>query len=215
MESARCYGSNRRPVSRADNEVQLNIQRLTTANMTLRPAIFLDRDGTIIKDVGYINEPTQVEFYPYTVQALKALQEHYTLIIITNQSGIAKGNITKEEAETVNSHIENQLKENGVTITQTYVCPHSDEDNCYCKKPHPFFVLLASVQHHLDLTRSFMVGDHPSDVECSINGGVRPIYLLTGHGEKHREQLRYRVIIKNNLEEAATHILSTRKANNP
>lgn len=81
--------------------------------MTQRPAIFLDRDGTIIKDVGYIKDPSQVDFFPFTVQALKALQEHYTLIIITNQSGIAKGLITKEEADAVNQHIELELKANG------------------------------------------------------------------------------------------------------
>jgi D-glycero-D-manno-heptose 1,7-bisphosphate phosphatase len=176
--------------------------------MTQRPAIFLDRDGTIIKDVGYIKDPSQVDFFPFTVQALKALQEHYTLIIITNQSGIAKGLITKEEADAVNQHIELELKANGVTIAQTYVCPHSNADRCFCKKPSPFYIKLAAIDHTLNLPASFMIGDHPSDVECAMNADVWPIYLLTGHGEKHRKELKFNAVIKNDLREAADYILS-------
>lgn len=177
--------------------------------MRKHPAIFLDRDGTIIEDAGYIDKPALVEFYPCSLDALKKLQEHYLLFIITNQSGISKGLTSEKDVVAVNKYIEDTLKSNKVIIKETFYCPHKDEDNCNCKKPNPFFINQAAQLYNLDLSKSYIIGDHPSDAECGINAGVNPIYVLSGHGEKHRNELKHNVRICNNLLEATEFILST------
>lgn len=173
------------------------------------PAIFLDRDGTIIEDKGYINDISLVEFFPNTISALNKLQDHFLLFIITNQSGISKGIVSESEVITVNKYIENYLRKKDISIYKTFFCPHKNEDNCDCKKPKPYFINQAAKNYNLDLSRSFIIGDHPSDIECGINAGVNTIYLLSGHGKKHLDELKHDVTICKNINEASDFILST------
>lgn len=168
-----------------------------------KAAVFLDRDGTIIKDVGYINNPQDVEFFEESFSALLKLQKRFILFIITSQSGISKGFTTETEVKLVNEYVVETLKSKGVYIEYVYCCPHSNEDNCICKKPKPYFIHQAEKQYQLDLNNSYIIGDHPSDSECGINAGITPIYLLTGHGEKHRHELNNDVMICKNILEAA------------
>lgn len=177
--------------------------------MIQKPAIFLDRDGTLIEDVGYIRHSSEVMFYPYTVGALSALQEHFLFFIITNQSGIAKGLTTGEEVGKVNKFITDTLQEQGIQISEVFCCPHNTEDNCLCKKPKTYFIEKASQLYNIDLSKSFIIGDHPSDVECGKNAGITPIFLLTGHGNKHRDELEDITLIFDNLSLAAAYILGT------
>ncbi|HPX05640.1 MAG TPA: HAD family hydrolase [Tenuifilaceae bacterium] len=179
--------------------------------MAKSAAIFLDRDGTLVEDVGFISNPSQVMFFPFTVEALKMLQPHFRLFIVTNQSGIAKGNVTVDEVERVNAFIEEHLRNQGVTIEQTYYCPHNAEDGCSCKKPSPYFINKAVSLFDIDLSQSFMVGDHPSDVEFGRNAGVKSVYLLSGHGQKHREELKGDETVLGNILDASHFILSTVK----
>ncbi|HEX2922245.1 MAG TPA: HAD family hydrolase [Bacteroidales bacterium] len=176
-------------------------------------AVFLDRDGTIIEDVGHVKRLSDVVFYPYTIESLKKLSRDHLLFIITNQSGIAKGIVTEDEVREVNTYILDYLQSQGITITGLYYCPHKTEDNCHCKKPSPYFVLEASKQHNVDLTNSFIIGDHPSDVECGVNAGINPLYVLTGHGTKHKDELNGDVLIFDDLHRGTEHILSTLKQN--
>lgn len=168
-----------------------------------KAAIFLDRDGTIIKDAGYIKNLQDVEFFNESFPALLQLQERFLLFIITNQSGISKGLTTEDEVKTVNGYVVETLKSKGINIEYVYCCPHSDEDNCICKKPKPYFIYEAEKLFQLELKNSYIIGDHPSDVECGLNAGIIPIYLLTGHGEKHRHELKHDIIISKNILEAA------------
>lgn len=177
--------------------------------MAKHPAIFLDRDGTIIYDVGYIKDSSSVEFYSYSIPALQKLQEHFLLFIITNQSGISKGIVSESDVKKVNKHIEEKLKLSDIVIYDTFYCPHKNEDNCNCKKPNPFFINHAAQLYNLDLAQSFIIGDHPSDVECGINAGITPVYLLSGHGTKHLRELKHEVPVYNNLLKASEFILST------
>ena len=179
--------------------------------MVKHPAVFLDRDGTIISDVGHIRDSSMVEFFPFSIQALRKLKYHYLLFIITNQSGISKGILTEKEVERVNKDIEDKLVLSNIRISETFFCPHQNKDNCNCKKPNPFFINHAAARYNLDLSRSFIIGDHPSDIECGLNAGVTPIYLLTGHGEKHRDELIHKVHVCENLMDASELILSTLK----
>jgi len=176
--------------------------------MAKHPAIFLDRDGTIIEDMGDIKQASEVQFYPFTFKALDLLQEHFLLFIITNQSGIAKGIVTVKEVEEVNNHILNTLKKQGIAIYDSFCCPHKSEDNCECKKPKTYFIEKARQLYNIDLNQSFNIGDHPSDVQCGINAGITPIYVLTGHGEKHKNKIKKETIVCNNIMEAAKYLTS-------
>lgn len=176
--------------------------------MAKHPAIFLDRDGTIIDDVGYLKHASEVKFYPFTFEALDLLQEHFLLFIITNQAGIAKELITDKEVEEVNNHMLNTLKEQGVAIYDVFCCPHKSDDNCICKKPKTYFIEKARQLYNIDLSRSFIIGDHPSDVQCGINAGITSIYVLTGHGDKHKNEIKKETIICNNILEATKYLTS-------
>lgn len=155
----------------------------------MKPALFLDRDGTLIKDHGYINNIRHVEFYDFTFEVLRELQKEFLLFIITNQAGVGKGLITMQEMENVNEYVLDQLQKNGIEIRKLYVCPHKKEDLCECRKPKPYFIDLACQEYDIDLSRSYVIGDHPSDIELGIQRGVKGIYLLTGHGRKHYQEM--------------------------
>lgn len=175
--------------------------------MTKHPAIFLDRDGTLIDDVGYIQHSSEVSFYPFTFEALSLLQEHFLLFIITNQSGIAKGITTESEVSAVNNYIVNALKEQCIDIYEVFCCPHNTEDYCECKKPKTYFIDKAQQLYNIDLSRSFIIGDHPSDIQCGLNAGISPIYLLTGHGQKHLNEIDADTVICSDILEASKYII--------
>jgi len=172
-----------------------------------QPAIFLDRDGTLIEDAGSIRDVADVAFYPETCSALRRLSD-FALFIVTNQSGIAKGHIRVEEARAVNDHVVGHLAEAGIRIRAVYCCPHQRTDGCECMKPNPYFLKLAERDHQIDLKRSFVIGDHPSDVELAHAVGAKGIYVLTGHGLKHQQELGVPAAVVADIGAAAELILS-------
>ncbi|KXB08926.1 hypothetical protein AKJ59_00215 [candidate division MSBL1 archaeon SCGC-AAA385M02] len=172
-----------------------------------KPAVFLDRDGTIIKDHGYLDHPSQVVFFNETFSSLRRLSELFDLFIVTNQSGVAKGMISIEDVKKVNSYIESTFKDHGIKIVDTYVCPHDQSNNCECIKPKPYFMKKAEREHGIDLLQSFVIGDHPSDIEFSENVGAKGIYVLTGHGIKHRDELSPGTLITYGISEATELII--------
>ena len=174
-------------------------------------AVFLDRDGTVIDDRGHLKSPEQVVFYPFTFKALKLLQKDYLLFIVTNQSGIAKGLLNKEEVEKVNQHVLNVLVGNGIKITEIYYCPHNREDDCECIKPKAYFLNKAAAKYGIDLTKSYVIGDHPHDVEFGINAGATGIFVLTGHGSGHLDEVKEGWPVATNLLEAAEMIIKLRR----
>jgi histidinol-phosphate phosphatase family protein len=175
--------------------------------ISLHPAVFLDRDGTVIEDRGHLAEPSEVVLYPDTVQALQRLQERFLLFLVTNQSGVARGLITLKDVERVNARVLAELAAHGITITAVYVCPHQRSDGCICIKPHPHFLRRAAAEHGVDLSRSFTVGDHPHDVELAESVGARGVYVRTGHGQKHLGELSGDVVVLAGIGEAADWIL--------
>lgn len=177
-------------------------------NNNMRRAVFLDRDGTIIEDHGYLSDPGQVVFFKDTVEALKRLQKQYDLFIVTNQSGVAKGLITGRDVERVNAHILSHLAASGVRVVETYVCPHARDNDCRCMKPKPYFLRKAETDYGIDLLNSYVIGDHPHDVEFAENGGAKGIYVLTGHGAKHQPELTEGAAVADGIREAAEIILN-------
>jgi L-threonylcarbamoyladenylate synthase len=174
----------------------------------LKPAVFLDRDGTIIEDRGHLRTPSEVVFYPDAVRALVKLQEHFLLFIVTHQPGISGGIVRADEVEQVNAHVVAELRRHGVVISGVYYCPHRREEQCACIKPRPFFLEKAAGEYGLNLARSFVVGDHPHDVALADNAGATGIYVLSGHGAKHRAELPPRTTIVPGIREAADWILA-------
>lgn len=172
-----------------------------------RPAVFLDRDGTIIEDRGDLSDPSQVEFFEGTIPALRRLGECFDLFIVTNQSGVAKGSISAQDVERVNAHVLSRLSEAGIEVVATYVCPHERRDGCRCMKPSPLFLHRAEYDHGVDLRRSFVIGDHPHDVEFARAGGAMGVYVLTGHGLRHLEGVAEGTAVAAGIREAADIIL--------
>ncbi|MBN1290325.1 MAG: HAD-IIIA family hydrolase [Candidatus Latescibacteria bacterium] len=171
------------------------------------PAIFLDRDGTIIEDRGHLRSKDEVHFYPETFLSLRKLQKHFVLFIVTHQPGVSRRLITMNEVETINTFISDTLKENGIIIKEIYVCPHDKSEMCRCIKPLPYFLLQASKKYNIDLKKSYTIGDHPHDVELAHNAGTKGIYVLTGHGTHHIDELPEGTIIANNIEAATDFII--------
>ena len=174
----------------------------------MKAAIFLDRDGNLIKDSGFLSDPAKAFIYPFTVEALKLLQKKFDLFIVTNQCGIARGIISAEEADAVNKHIIDFLSTNGIDIKECYVCPHDIDEGCKCRKPQPFFAEQAAVKYNLDLSRSYVIGDHLSDINFAETFGGTGIYVMTGHGGHHRHSVPDDVIVCRNLLYAAKKIIS-------
>jgi histidinol-phosphate phosphatase family protein len=141
-------------------------------------AIFCDRDGTIIRDVGYLNDPAQVELLPGAAAALGELKRQgFLVVLISNQSGIARGLITVEQAKQVHQRCSNLFSERGVEIDGALYCPHSPEDGCSCRKPSPGMLLEAAERFGIELGDSWMIGDKESDLEAGCRAGCRVIHL--------------------------------------
>lgn len=179
----------------------------------MKRAVFLDRDGTLIEDRGYIKTSDNVIFFNQTFDALLKLQNAYELFIITNQSGVSKGLISLDEVKTVNHYILHQLQKKGIQIADIFVCPHAREQQCQCMKPKSFFLEKAAAAFNIDLQNSFSIGDHPCDVELAENVGGTGIYLLTGHGKKHVNELPEHCLIVPDINAAANLILSGKSIN--
>jgi histidinol-phosphate phosphatase family protein len=153
------------------------------------PALFLDRDGTLIEDVGFLSDPGQIAFLPGAIAALQILSRQFKLFIVTNQSGISLGKLTSVQVDIVNRHVVDTLAGHGIPIEAVYVCPHTRAEDCQCIKPRPWFLHKASIEHHIDLHRSFTIGDHPHDALFGPAAGAQGVYVLSGHGRSHRADL--------------------------
>jgi D-glycero-D-manno-heptose 1,7-bisphosphate phosphatase len=156
----------------------------------MNSAVFLDRDGVIIQNrAAYVRCWEDVEFLPSSLLALQLLAEsRYKIVIVTNQSAIGRGIITLDEAADINQRIVKKIIEAGGRVDGLYVCPHSPQDNCQCRKPLPGLILQAADALWLDLHSSFMIGDALSDIQSGQAAGIHTnILVKTGRGY---EQLR-------------------------
>ena len=147
-----------------------------------RRAVFLDRDGTIMADVGYPSDPRQVRLVPHAAEGLKLLHEYdYALVVVSNQSGIARGRLTLEDAQRVNAELQRQLRDlSGVEIEAFYLCPHLDRDACDCRKPKPGMIERAIAERRYAREGSVAIGDRPRDVEAGRTAGLRTVRIVGG-----------------------------------
>jgi D-glycero-D-manno-heptose 1,7-bisphosphate phosphatase len=152
-------------------------------------AVFLDRDGVLMRGANYVGHIDQVELIDSAPQALRRLQDaRFHLFVVTNQSGVGRGYFTSEAVKEIHALLNQHFAAAGAHIERYYVCPHRPEENCDCRKPKPKFLLEAAREYGLDLARCFMVGDRPSDIQCGANAGTQTILVLTGVGQETLDQ---------------------------
>lgn len=148
----------------------------------MNKAIFIDKDGTLIKDVPFNVNPELIEFEEYAFESLYRLQKKgYLIIIVSNQPGVAYGYFTEEKLEGVREKIKNELESKKVSLNGFYYCPHSEKDNCVCRKPKPGLILKAAKDFKVDLKKSWMVGDILNDVEAGTHSDCRTILIDNGN----------------------------------
>lgn len=148
-----------------------------------RPALFIDRDGTLIDHVEYLHEPEKVKIIPGALSALKEAQSKgYRLVIVTNQPGIGLGYYTKEDLFSVNRAILHECSNAGVQIDKIYYCPHSKADKCSCRKPGIELITRAAHDLNIDLQKSFVIGDMTSDIQLAKAVGCKGVLVKTGRG---------------------------------
>lgn len=150
----------------------------------MNKAVFLDRDGTINIDSGYIGDPKLVSLFPGVAKGIKKLKNFgFKIIVISNQSGITRGLITSDDVDNVNRKVNEILSDENTSIDAFYYCPYHPEydsvELCKCRKPSPQMIFDAAKDFNIDLKESFMVGDKISDIECGINAGVKSILITT------------------------------------
>ena len=142
-------------------------------------AVFLDRDGTInVNQPEYIHKIEDFRFTPKAVEALQKLSEtDYKLIIITNQSGIARGHYKEQDMRILHTWMLQEMKGKDIRIDDIYHCPHGPQDNCACRKPKPGMALKAAQDFNIDLSKSWMIGDDDRDIIMAENAGVKAIKI--------------------------------------
>lgn len=155
-------------------------------------AVFIDRDGTLNEDIGYVSTPDELVLYPWAAEAVRLINEFGLLtIVITNQSGIARGMYTEETLDAIHSRMIEGLARQGARIDAMYYCPHHPEIGdaryrvaCECRKPRTGMLDKATREHNIDLARSFVIGDKASDIKLAENAGARAALVLTGYGRE-------------------------------
>ncbi len=153
-------------------------------------AVFLDRDGTINHDTGYISDPEGLVLLPGAASAIKRLNENgIKVIVVTNQSGVGRGYFTEADLRAVNKRLEELLLLDGARLDGIYYCPHRPEEGCGCRKPEVGLLERAAEEHAIDPRASFMVGDKAVDVHLAKRAGAKAILVLTGKGAEEEEKL--------------------------
>jgi D-glycero-D-manno-heptose 1,7-bisphosphate phosphatase len=160
-------------------------------------AVFLDRDGTLNKDVGYPNSFEAIEVYPYSYEAVRRINDAgFLAVVVTNQSGIGRGLIVEEKLRDIHQKMLALFKKNNARLDGFYYCPHYIDSvypkyrkDCTCRKPNTGMALRAAADLNIKLEDSFMVGDKMEDIEFGLNIDATSVLLLTGHGRKALRKL--------------------------
>lgn len=189
------------------------------AGSPLRPAIFLDRDGTLNREVDYLRRVEDLELLPGVVAALESLQRAgYALVVVTNQSGVARGLLTEETLGRIHARLAEQLASSGVELLDILWCPHHPDlpkgaphGACSCRKPAPGMLLDAASRHGLDLASSWTVGDGERDAAAGLAAGTRAALVATGKTQAGVSPSIQgtRVPVLADLEAFAAHVLAS------
>lgn len=163
-----------------------------------RRAVFMDRDGTISEEIGYVNHPARYRVFPYSAEAVRLLNEAgWLAILVTNQAGVARGYFTEDLIGAVHDVLKMELEQAGARLDAIYYCAHHPtvgeapyRFDCDCRKPKPGLIHRAAQEFDIDLARSWMIGDRYSDIELARNAGVNSAFVLSGYGRGEWEYQR-------------------------
>jgi D-glycero-D-manno-heptose 1,7-bisphosphate phosphatase len=176
-------------------------------------AVFLDRDGVINEEMGYINHLSRFRLLPQAVPAIRRLNAAgLKVVMVTNQSGAARGYFPASLVEEIHTLLQKTLAAGGAHLDGVYACLHGPDEGCACRKPKPTLIEQAARDLDLDLSHSYLVGDRYKDIETAANAGVKGILVLTGYGQGEYDYLRAAqpvqpVLVAPDLEAAAEWIL--------
>jgi D-glycero-D-manno-heptose 1,7-bisphosphate phosphatase len=159
----------------------------------VKPAVFLDRDGTVLEEAGYLDRLERVALFPYAVDAIRLLNRAgFAVAIVTNQSGVGRGMYSEDFVGRVHELIAGRVAEGGARVDGYYYCPHHPaaevakyRSDCDCRKPKPGMLRRAAAELDLDLSRSFTIGDKWSDVQLAAAAGAKGILVRTGYGREN------------------------------
>lgn len=188
----------------------------------MNKAVFLDRDGTINEEMGYINHVSRFRIFDFVPQAIKLLNEaDFKVIVVTNQSGVARGYFDEQLLKEVHTKLLTELKNHGARIDKIYYCPHHPlegrgeyKKDCACRKPKTGMIDMAVNDYNIDLSRSFMVGDRYKDILFAKKAGLQPVFVKTGYGigeyvHQRKQWKEQALFFAENLLEAAGFIIKT------
>jgi len=175
----------------------------------MKPFVFIDRDGTLIVEKNYLDDPDGVELIPGAAEALRRLRgAGFGIAVITNQSGVGRGYFDMHRVDAIHERLRELLAAQDARIDAIYVCPHLPEERCACRKPGTGLIEDAVRQHTIDLNRSVIIGDKESDIDCGRNAGMTAILVRTGYGGSLEMQIGARAdFVAADLLEAAHWIL--------
>ncbi len=171
------------------------MNRRIAAEGSMVRAFFLDRDGVIIEEADYLSDPARVKLLPGAAEAIRKLHAAgFIAVVVTNQSGVARGYFQLSDVEAVHRRMNELLSEHGADAVpdSIYICPHHAKfgSPCTCRKPAPGLLLTAAREHAIDLGGSFMIGDRSGDLQAGVNAGCRESFLVeTGYGENSRAEV--------------------------
>lgn len=160
----------------------------------MRRAIFLDRDGTVNMEKNYLHRPADWTWTPRAPEAIRGFNRlGFLVIVITNQSGIARGYYRPADVDLLHGYVNRLLEKSGAHITAYYYCPHhpdfGERGACRCRKPEPGLIYRAGADFAIDLPQSYLIGDKISDLKAGLSAGVTPILVTTGYGQEELTRL--------------------------
>jgi D-glycero-D-manno-heptose 1,7-bisphosphate phosphatase len=172
-----------------------------------KKAVFFDRDGTLIVDKVYLNDPDQIEYLPGVFEALRLLRDRgFSFAIVTNQSGVARGLVSISNLEEIHRRMTERFALEGIAFVGIYYAPHAADSNHEMRKPNPGMLQTAAIEHGIDLSQSWIVGDRMSDVEAGTRAGCRSV-LLTGEDDPSFSKFEPPTATVSTLQEMAKAIL--------
>ena len=155
-----------------------------------RPAVFIDRDGTLVEEVNFLSKVEDLQLFPFTAEAIQLLKERgFRIVVVTNQSGIGRNIFSEMDMRSI--HEELQIRLEGA-IDAFYFCPHLPNEGCRCRKPALGMIEDAVSELNIEMTGSWMIGDKKIDVETGRNAGISSALVLTGYGTNHLDSLDWR-----------------------
>jgi D-glycero-D-manno-heptose 1,7-bisphosphate phosphatase len=164
-----------------------------------RPAVFIDRDGTISEEVGYINHSSRFRLFPFSAEAIKILNDNgWLAIVITNQAGVARGYFSEDLVVSIHEQLKHELQNASAQLDGIYFCAHHPSvgeppyrSDCDCRKPKTGLIDCATRDFQIDLAASWMIGDRYGDIELARNAGLRAAFVLSGYGRGEWEHQRH------------------------